>query len=188
MKSEQRAASKIESDSEHPNIASTRRKFVHRGMLGAPVLLVLKSAPVLAASCKEPSGFSVSGNFSQTNSNQCADPAPQPNSLRGDALASKKFAGNSSNGAELAIPPVLPGNKNASNYTLGDALAGVTSDPAVVAAAFINATKLQFSGVSATIVRSMWNDTANGTYTPTAGVTWHRDDVIKYLKYHMGMS
>lgn len=42
-----------------------RRNLIQTGLVGCPVLLALKSTPVLAANCKLPSGFSVSGNFSR---------------------------------------------------------------------------------------------------------------------------
>jgi hypothetical protein len=40
------------------------------------VLLALKSTPVLAGNCKQPSGFSVSGNLSATGGKNCSSPFP----------------------------------------------------------------------------------------------------------------
>jgi hypothetical protein len=192
MKSEQQAASPVESDNQCSDVASKRRQFVRRGVIGAPVLLALKSTPVLAtvANCKQPSGFSVSGNFSQTHGNTCGAPAPGPSSLVNDPLKVKLFVGNTNSGdAGLTAPTSFPPLKNAGNYTLGDALAGATTDAALIAAAYINAKNSNFFGVLNTTVRAMWNNTASGgTYiVPSTGVTWSRSDVIKYLKYAMAV-
>ena len=44
---------------------ANRRKLIQTGLAGAPLLMALKSVPALAADCKQPSGFSASGNLSQ---------------------------------------------------------------------------------------------------------------------------
>lgn len=162
-----------------------RRKLIRGGVIGVPVLLALKSAPVLACNCKMPSGFSVSGNLSQTAKNSCEFPAKSPSQIASnDPLRNKKFAGNVNQGnAGLTLPY---GKTNA--YTLGNALTD-GGDGALVAAAYINANNNHFSpGVTKEIVRTMWNNTVSGTYTATTGVNWTRDDVIAYLKYVMAMS
>ena len=186
MKSEQQVVSPVESDNQLSDVASKRRRFVRRGVIGAPVLLALKSAPVLACNCKQPSGFSVSGNASQAAKGQTCSPASKPILIsNSEPLRSKLFA---KGGAGLTLPTVLPYGKTAANYTLGDALSGATTDAALIAAAYIDATYGHFSpGVANTTVSKMWNDTVTGTYAPTPGVTWTRTDVINYLKYVMAI-
>lgn len=51
---------------------ATRRKLIQTGLAGAPVLLALTSVPALAAECKQPSGFSASGNLSQNGTTPCS--------------------------------------------------------------------------------------------------------------------
>ena len=55
-------------------VSKSRRNLLRAGAIGAPALITLKPAQVLACNCKLPSGFSVSGNLSRGPKN-CADPA-----------------------------------------------------------------------------------------------------------------
>ncbi|MBN9696399.1 MAG: hypothetical protein J0L85_11440 [Zoogloea sp.] len=48
-----------------------RRRLIQGGLAGAPLLMALTSVPALAAECKQPSGFSASGNFSQNGNAAC---------------------------------------------------------------------------------------------------------------------
>jgi len=166
-------------------VYGNRRKLIRGGVIGIPTLLVLKSTPVLASNCKLPSGFSVSGNLSQTGMNQCSQPALKPTQISSaDPLRLKKFAGNINYGhAGLVLPSGF-----ASDYKLGAALSA-GGDLALIAAAYINATNGVFApGATNIMVRSMWNQTASGgTYVATTGVSWTRTDVISYLNYVMGM-
>ena len=50
----------------------TRRRLIQTGLAGAPLLMALKSVPALAAECKQPSGFSASGNLSQNGTTPCS--------------------------------------------------------------------------------------------------------------------
>lgn len=184
MKTEHRSESQAQEDTAGGVAISGRRKLIRGGMVGAPIILALKSTSVWACNCKHPSGFSVSGNYSQTHSNVCADPAPKPGSISAsEPLRQKKFAGSTSSGdAGMTLPSGV-----ASGYTLGNAL-GSSGDAQVVAAAYINASRSSFGGVTKETVRAMWNDTANGgSYAASAGVAWKRADVINYLKYVMAI-
>ncbi len=49
----------------------SRRRLIQGGLAGAPLLMALTSVPALAADCKQPSGFSASGNFSQNGNVAC---------------------------------------------------------------------------------------------------------------------
>lgn len=55
-------------------VSQTRRNLLRAGAIGAPALVTLKPASVVACSCKLPSGFSVSGNLSR-GPKTCADPS-----------------------------------------------------------------------------------------------------------------
>lgn len=185
MKTEHRSESQATENTTGGVAISGRRKLIRGGVIGAPIILALKSTSVWACHCKNPSGFSVSGNFSQTHSNVCADPAPKPSQIgSGETLRLKKFAGSISDGD---AGMTLPSGVTSTTYTLGDAL-GASGDAQVVAAAYINAARSRFGGVTKETVRVMWNNTANsGSYAPSAGVTWKRADVINYLKYVMAL-
>ena len=186
VKTENQETNDKKSGIQHSSMVSgNRRKLIRGGAIGIPVVLALKSTPVLACNCKLPSGFSVSGNLSQTHNNKCGDPALKPSQISSsNPLRQKKFAGNISNGHAGLI---LPLNKPA-DWKLGDALSG-GGDPALIAAAYINAANGSFSpGATTTMVRNMWNQTANGgAYAPIAGVAWTRTDVISYLNYVMAI-
>ena len=184
MKTEHRSESQATENTTGGVAISGRRKLIRGGVIGAPIILALKSTSVWACHCKNPSGFSVSGNFSQTHSNVCADPAPKPSQIgSGETLRQKKFAGSIDAGdAGMTLP-----SGATSTYTLGNALSA-SGDAQVVAAAYINAARSRFGGVTKETVRVMWNNTANsGSYAPSAGVTWKRADVINYLKYVMAL-
>ena len=56
-----------------PGVSRTRRTLLRAGAIGAPALIALKPAAVIATTCKLPSGFTVSGNLSRGPKN-CADP------------------------------------------------------------------------------------------------------------------
>lgn len=63
-------------------VSRTRRSLLRAGAIGAPALVALKPAPVIACSCKQPSGFTVSGNASRTSGATCADPGRRASTWR----------------------------------------------------------------------------------------------------------
>lgn len=158
----------------------SRRKLVRGGLIGAPTLLALKSTPVLAANCKLPSGFSVSGNFSQTNRSTCLAPAPNASFWNANATPTQK---------DLPFVSVntfgQPADSGAT--TFGAALSGGGVD-ALIVAAWINAAQGNVQGLTTGQVRDLWDSTANGGTYPLPNnptVRWTRADVIDYLNYLM---
>ena len=71
-KTEKSAASQV-AKSDSAVSQKGRRRLVQAGLAGAPLLMALKSTPVLASNCKSPSGFSVSGNMSRPGDYVCTD-------------------------------------------------------------------------------------------------------------------
>lgn len=170
-----------------PKDPAGRRRLLR----AVPALTVLPSAPVLAANCKLPSGFSVSGNLSRAGGNPCSDPAPLPSAWAGmihkGDLGKRRY-----NGAGLWVRTpfndLFPGG---TKDTLEDVLAsGNLNQNALFATVRLQAiaTKGGPGFPTEEEVLRMWTDTRNGLYSPTVGVSWSRDDVLKYLRYLSGQS
>lgn len=170
--------------------SEVRRKLVRGGLLGAPVLLALKSTPVLAVNCKAPSGFTVSGNLSQTNSDNCLDAAQgpaywlSPSGTDADNFTNTGVKKNAKFSTYFSNSP-------SSNYMLNDALSagGLV---AKIVAAFLDAsiTPKQFP-IDATEVQKMWNLGVNGVgYYPfgSGTIVWYAVEVEDYLNYAMHLN
>ncbi len=163
-----------------PTVTSNnRRKLIRGGVVGAPVLLALKSAPVLAQGCKLPSGFSTSGNLSRNGGATCIDGTFRSPSYWSSTQAQEqgKFKGTgvSVNTKFNAVFGGLDSTK------LIDVLAG-GGVASLFVAAYLD-TFISFV-VDANAVKAMWN----GTYIPAAGVpAWSREESANYLRYVMGM-
>lgn len=154
----------------------SRRKLIKTGLAGAPVLMALKSVPALAANCKEPSGFSASGNLSRNGTTPCS---PKANGITYwqnygpgsyDAFLDTAFA----------PPNMTPG---LGSNTFRQVLAGGTAIQKKIAAAWLSA-KVGGTPFTVAQIASMWQNGINGSgYQPTTGVTWNAIQVEAYLDY-----
>ena len=154
---------------------SKRRKLIQTGLVGAPVLLALKSTPVLAANCKLPSGFSVSGNLSRNGTTACSPKLNGVGYWVTNATLEQKdrpFA-----------PPNFNASTDASVTTFGQALAkGNTNIHAKIVAAFLSADAGSFLPLAT--VKDMWNlGVIGGAYPASAGDSWNAAEVEAYLDY-----
>ncbi|HQX07786.1 MAG TPA: hypothetical protein PKZ19_13425 [Zoogloea sp.] len=154
---------------------SKRRKLIQTGLVGAPVLLALKSTPVLAANCKLPSGFSVSGNLSRNGTTACSPKLNGVGYWVTNATLEQKdrpFA-----------PPNFNASIDASVTTFGQALAkGDTNIHAKIVAAFLSADAGSFLPLAT--VKDMWNlGVIGGAYPASAGDSWDKIKVEAYLDY-----
>lgn len=163
----------------------SRRRLIQGGLAGAPLLMALTSVPALAADCKQPSGFSASGNFSQNGNAACtskvngvkfwqdycnANPAPG-----GGAVDSMTFSGvfTATSGVTSTFRSILTTS------------AGTPLQKKIVAAWLsANAGTALFTK---DIVVKMWNDVVvGGAFHPSAtmpSVTWGALQVEQYLDY-----
>lgn len=153
----------------------SRRKLIKTGLAGAPVLMALKSVPALAAGCKEPSGFSASGNLSQNGTTPCSPKASGVSFWKTygpgvhDALLDTTFGS--------VMTPGL------GTMTFRDVLASGTAIQQKIAAAWLSA-KVGGTPFTFTQIASMWQNGINGGgYQPTPGVTWNATQVGVYLDY-----
>lgn len=167
--------------SEQPStaISGNRRKLIRGGVVGAPVLLALKSTPVLAQGCKLPSGFSTSGNLSRNGGTTCLDGTFQGPSywISDQAREQGKFKGTGIS-VNTKFNVIFGGSDTTK---LIDALAA--GDPAPLFVAAYLDTFIGFV-VDANSVKLMWD----GAYIPSAGVpAWSRDESANYLRYVMGL-
>lgn len=168
-------------DSGVPAAQNRRRKLIQAGLAGAPVLMALKSTPALAANCKLPSGFSVSGNLSHPENYVCAPNPPGP-----------AIWVNTIPDADKVLP-----FQSASTFTKSPLDSGVTTllsaltsgqalDRLIVAA-WLNAKYGHVPDLTTAMVTAMWDQGVQGAgYIPIAGATpWHAAEVQAYLQYLM---
>ena len=160
----------------------SRRKLIQRGLVVAPVLLALKSTPVLACNCKLPSGFSTSGNLSRNAGATCSEPAHQP-SWWLNHISSGKFGGAVSTSSVFNA-------KFGVTYETRTFLAilqgGTINLTSLLVSAYIGKKVGYFvSGISIADLKNM----AKGTYKPPhSSATWTNLESENYLRYVMGLN
>ena len=164
--------------------SDSRRRLVQAGLAGAPLLMMLKSAPALAVNCKQPSGFSVSGNLSKTGEVNCTQPA------NGPAYWISQASGSSWEGqlvsATLGASTHDGGIHN--NLTLLQALQGDSNFVKLMVAAYLDADSNLFPVVK-TEVQKMWLDVPTGYVAETThNTTWGPFELEQYLRYTMGLA
>lgn len=169
-----------------PAPSAGRRRLLR----AAPALTVLPATPVLAANCKLPSGFSVSGHLSRAGGQGCSAPAPQPRAWA--SLTHEQGGKFHYNGTtlptDLPFSSLFPGGTSEPLATV--LAAGNANENALFAAVRLQAIALGGAAsfpAEAEVLR-MWNETRGGTYSPTPGVSWGRDEVRRYLRYLTGQS
>jgi len=164
-----------------------RRRLVQAGLAGAPLLMALKSTPVLAANCKLPSGFSASGNLSQTGKSVCADPFPSVADIRSASYLApdprdQLFA------TVFGTDPL--GTVDPSTYTLRSALNEGSTLNAKAAALYLGTANSVTPNQD--LIKTLWvqgvvgNSYTTGGYKTTTS-TWTRLEVEKYFNYLLGI-
>lgn len=175
-----------------PVPSGSRRRLLRGGLAAAPALLALTSTPVLACNCKLPSGFTASGNFSQTGSYNCAAPGRKPTGWKlAVDVQTNKFSGTDVT-KSTTFASVFGGSDNTTFWSLF-CLSNANSDSRALAAAvylqsIVNG-GYQFPYMS--LVQKMWKDTEGaGRFTAVTApvVTWSRAEVVTYFKYLTGLS
>lgn len=171
-----------------------RRKLIQAGIAGAPVLLALKSTPVLAGNCKHPSGFSVSGNLSATHTKNCgtrfpgvnewikADPGLWPSGYPRDTALFGAALGAAAIGHDSDI----------GTFRLIDAL-NDSANPLNSKAAAVFLGSFNSGPPSSTVVQALWTDGVRGGGYATLGyksenTVWHQTEVEKYFDYLLGLN
>lgn len=179
-------------------VSQGRRSLLRAGAIGAPALVALKATPVMACNCKQPSGFSVSGNLSRTGTKNCVDAASKPSTWRTARCGTSspyKFNGttitksNKFTDLKTTGGQAFQTNTTYSNQTLDAVLARGDTDPqALVVAVYLDSIITGGANFpSRDKVVAMWNQgiISSSGYQPTttSSTRWYRDDVIKYLLY-----
>lgn len=179
-------------------VSQSRRKLLRAGAIGAPALVALKATPVMACNCKQPSGFSVSGNLSRTGSKNCVDSATKPSGWKTTKCSTSNpynYSGTTisknSNFTSLTGTGsrVFQTNTTYTNKTLDAALGRGDGDlQALIVAVYLDAVVTGGANFpSKEKVIDMWNQAIIGSsgYQPTTSSTtrWYKDDVTKYLMY-----
>lgn len=162
----------------------SRRRLIQGGLASAPLLMALTSTPALAANCKQPSGFSASGNFSQNGTAACS---PKVNGVKfwqdfctanpgpiSHPVDNKTFSGifTATTGVTATFRAILT--------TSGTPL------QKKIVAAWLSANAGTALFTKDTVVK-MWNDgVVGGAFHPSAtmpSVTWDSTKVEQYLDY-----
>ncbi|MCV2365002.1 hypothetical protein LNV23_16235 [Paucibacter sp. DJ1R-11] len=169
-----------------------RRRLLQGGLVAAPTLLALTTTPVLACNCKLPSGFSASGNFSQTGSYSCTAPGKTPTGWKSTVdVNNKYFPTNVSKGTTFFS--VFGGTDTTTTFWNLLCLSNANSDSRALAVA-VYLQSVANAGAnfpSVNMVKQMWTSTEGaGRYTVlTAPVlTWSRAEVVVYFKYLTGLA
>jgi len=165
--------------------SESRRKLIRGALIGAPVLLALKSTPVLACNCKLPSGFSTSGNLSRNKGATCTQPAHPPSYWKTHySSTTLKFTGTNclvtTSFNSIFGPPNDPQNRMFKVVLQsGDNLSSL------VVAAYLGIKSNYFvSGITIPNIKAMWR----GSYRLTGGpINWTPYQCEHYLRYVMGL-
>ena len=154
----------------------SRRRLVQAGLAGAPLLMALKSTPVLASNCKSPSGFSVSGNMSRPGDYVCTD-----FNGRGVSYWKTQLA----NEANLNIPYATAFGSDP--HTIGSLLDALNRGDiySKAAAVYLNASVSE--RIAIVDIVNLGLESAGGYIPPTAGAKpWHAAEVEAYFNYLLG--
>ncbi|WP_457420170.1 hypothetical protein [Roseateles sp. P5_E7] len=176
-----------------------RRQLLRSGLAVAPAVLALKATPVMACNCKQPSGFSVSGNLSRNGGKACAAPGRRPSQWTptsgyyAGVLGTKKVSALKGTVTLTTTAfSIVAGSAN--DKTVSSALAGGDSDLlALFIAVYLEAKATGGAYYPSTdMVVLMWNQTVATTvgYRPTGAATpvWQKSEVTKYLLYLTGQA
>lgn len=166
---------------------AARRRFTRTGAAAVGALLTLKSTPGMATtSVCTPSGPLGSGNVSRLKTINCAlgrspgyyQTHPEPEYWPSTCLPTVKF------GTRF----ITACNTDLINKTMYQVSCDTGNQVARhLVAAYANALKRTTSSfLSVDKVKAIWASyDCNGTWSPSAGVTWHQDEILAYLKRTM---
>lgn len=171
-----------------------RRKLIQAGLASAPVLLALKSTPVLAGNCKHPSGFSVSGNLSATGGKNCASRFPSINDwVKADpGLWPSGYPRDTALFGAALGAGAIGHDADIGTFRLIDAL-NDASNPLNAKAAAVFLGSFNSGPPSFSVIRALWTDGVRGGGYATLGyksesATWHQTEVEKYFDYLLGLN
>ncbi|MBP7393048.1 MAG: hypothetical protein KA945_04340 [Zoogloea sp.] len=174
-KTEKSAASQV-AKSDSAVSQKGRRRLVQAGLAGAPLLMALKSTPVLASNCKLPSGFSVSGNLSRPRDYVCTEFINQGVSFWKSKLT---------NDSTLDINYATAFGSDPKGFgTLLGALNGSDVVYAKAAAVYLNANATERAALKAVV----YDGLEGAGYVPSVGAKpWHALEVEAYFNYLLGI-
>lgn len=179
-------------------VSTTRRRLLRAGALGAPALVALKPAPVIACTCKLPSGFTVSGNLSRGPKN-CAEPSELA-SVWAPRVKATAVTGGTEYRYMTSGGTVLTIHRDTTLASLGISVGSYggtkvgdwigtanLSDTGLFMACYLTAwAHSNGSNFPAkTVLVQMWNQgvLGSGYLPPNQTVAWGRPAVIGYLKF-----
>ena len=162
--------------------ATGRRRLIQGGLSAGPLLLTLAGRPAYAT-CKQPSGFSISGNLSRPEAFACND--SKMGKKPGEWYTTGTWPCDRTNTKVSSLSGATSGSDTTT--TLVSCLAPGSSRTEVekyIIAAYLNALNNRTPS-NPTEVRKMWQY-RTGNYSPVPGVTWTSQQLLSYLKHTTG--
>jgi len=167
---------------------ASRRRLLQGALASAPVLMTLVSRPVLAETCKTPSGY-VSLNASTAGHG---------------AICSGVSPDTWKNALNREFPPGFPPSKTFNSFFNSPPYPGFAGPPPLslldvlnlpptppindvarlIVAALLNAAAGTTPVLTTQVVKHMWEEyftTGFGTFSPSSGAHWNHDELIDYL-------
>lgn len=167
-----------------------RRRLLRAGAIGAPALLALKSTPVFATTnCKQPSGFTVSGNASHNAGKSCVSALP-PSSWVNNCDQSGCYSGTTCKPAHMYSSLSLS-CKVYSDKQLSSCLTqGNGNAQALALACYLQACNPNMQFPTKATIQNIWNQGVCGAGYPVPGttVTWGSKQCIQYFQYLTGQT
>ena len=170
-----------------------RRLLLKAGLGAAPAVLALHAAPVLAANCKSPSGFSVSGNLSRNGGAACSAVMG-----RTPSFWANNVTGNGAYvGSGQLKPTTLFSDRFQTLHGYTDASFGAilsasnTGDQALFLAVYLESVlHTNDSYPTRAMIKDMWQGvgTGAGFAVPNTSIVWSKSSILKYLLYLTGQA
>ena len=169
-----------------------RRRLLHGGIAGAPVVLTLVSRPVLGSvGCTPCSAYgSLGGSLATKNLTSCS--GISPTAWVSLATWPTPYYPNGQDATLYHCPTTGLSGSTFSTNTLRHVM-NLSDDGSIrtlgryIAAALLNAKSGKTATLTETTVRQMWNDVmATGSFEPTAGVSWGPSQIVAYIKSTIG--
>ena len=171
------------------NKQRARRRFVHGVGVAVPVVMTVRSPSALAAQCFAPSAAASIALLSSRLDRETLNCTGRPPGFWGNAWKTHATVWETSGGEGRLFSDVFGGGFPGKSLKKVMALNGNQDQwqlGAHLSAAYLN-NKMGWvpdTVMSPQDLRDMWAG-KNGTYTPTAGVTWGGEAIVAYLQTTM---
>ena len=177
-----------------PLPSKPRRRLLLKASLGAaPTVMLLHATPVLAANCKSPSGFSVSGNLSRNGGTACPIQLGRtPSFWAANLSGNGAYVGSGQLKPSTLFSERFPALHGYPDASFGTILgASNTGDQALFVAVYLESVLHTDDGFpTRAMIKDMWQGvgTGAGYAVPNTSIVWSKASILKYLLYLTGQS